>query len=169
MARQKRIFFCRKNDTQRDKNAIFFYKTMPQSETILRVFQKMQKPVKKIALSAAVKPNLVDARYRWYQEWDKWIQDGIIDFVIPMNYFPEIRDFNNSIQIMKSNLKSDDLSMVIMGVATYNQDAQSAADKILLARLNGFQGISVFSWDSHKNNLDWFQPVTEALGVPNFE
>ena len=58
---------------------------------------------------------------------------------------------------------------MIIGVSTYNQDAQSAADKILLARLNGFQGISVFSWDSHKDNIDWFQPVTEALGSPTFE
>ena len=56
---------------------------------------------------------------------------------------------------MKNNLTTDDLNKVIMGVSTYNQDAQSAADKILLARLNGFQGISVFSWDSHKNNVDW--------------
>ena len=70
---------------------------------------------------------------------------------------------------MKSNLHSEDMNRVVMGVSTYNQDAQSAADKILLARLNGFQGISVFSWDSHKNNLDWFKPVTEALGISDFE
>ena len=56
-----------------------------------------------------------------------------------------------------------------MGVATYNQDAQSVADKILLTRLNGFKGVSVFSYDAHKNNLEWFQPVIEALGVTNYD
>ena len=86
-----------------------------------------------------------------------------------MNYFPEIRDFNNSVQIMKSNLTSEDLSIVIIGVSTHNQDAQSVADKILLARLNGFHGVSIFSWNSHKDNLDWFLPVTEALGQPVFD
>ena len=52
----------------------------------------------------------------------------MIDFVVPMNYFKEIRDFNNSVQIMKSNLVQDELEMVIIGISTYNQDAQSAAD-----------------------------------------
>ena len=139
------------------------------TDLVRSVFQKMQKPVKIIALSAAVKPNLVDARYRWYQEWDKWIQDSIIDFVVPMNYFPEIRDFNNSVQIMKSNLTPDNLNIVIIGVSTHNQDAQSAADKILLARVNGFHGVSIFSWNSHKNDLDWFLPINEALGLRTFE
>ena len=59
--------------------------------------------------------------------------------------------------------------MIIMGIATYNQDAQSAADKVLMARLNGFHGVSIFSFNAHKNNLDWFLPVNEALGSPTFD
>ena len=70
---------------------------------------------------------------------------------------------------MKINLSPEDLDKVVMGVSTYNQDAQSAADKILLARLNGFRGVSIFSWNVHKNNLDWFEPVLEALGHPIFD
>ena len=139
------------------------------TDLVRGVYQTTQKTGKKIALSAAVKPNLRDACHRWYQEWDKWVQDGIVDFVVPMNYFPEIRDFNNSMQIIKSNLTPDDLNLVIIGVSTHNQDAQSAADKILLARLNGFRGVSIFSWNSHKDNLDWFQPIIEALGQPVFD
>ena len=133
------------------------------------VFNEIHKSGKKIKLSAAVKPNLIEAHNRWYQDWKGWIQSGVIDFVVPMNYFKEIRDYNNSVQIMKTHLDHEDLQYVIMGVSTYNQDAQSAADKILLARLNGFQGVSVFSYDSHKHNLDWFLPVTEALGQPAFD
>ena len=133
------------------------------SELVHDTYGIIQKSGKEIALSAAVKPNLMEARNRWNQDWAHWVQEGYIDFVVPMNYFKEIRDFNNSVQIMKSNLHADDMNRIIMGVSTYNQDAQSAADKILLSRLNGFRGISVFSYDSHKNNLKWFQPVTEAL------
>ena len=70
---------------------------------------------------------------------------------------------------MISTLHADDMNRVIMGVATHNQDAQSVADKILLSRLNGFKGVSVFSYDSHKNNLEWFHPVTEALGIPAYD
>ena len=139
------------------------------TELVRNIYHEVHKPGHNIKLSAAVKPNIIDAKYRWHQEWDKWVQKGIIDFVVPMNYFKEIRDFNNSVQIMKSNLAQDELEMVVIGVSTYNQDAQSAADKILLARLNGFKGVSIFSWDSHKNNLDWFQPINDALGHPTFD
>ena len=139
------------------------------SELVHDTYGIIQKSGKVIALSAAVKPNLMEARNRWNQDWGRWVQEGYIDFVVPMNYFKEIRHFNNSVQIMKSNLHADDLKRIIMGVSTYNQDAQSAADKILLSRLNGFRGISVFSYDSHKNNLQWFQPVTEALGIPAYD
>ena len=139
------------------------------SELVHDTYGIIQKSGKEIALSAAVKPNLMEARNRWNQDWGRWVQEGYIDFVVPMNYFKEIRHFNNSVQIMKSNLHADDMNRIIMGVATYNQDAQSAADKILLSRLNGFRGISVFSYDSHKNNLKWFQPVTEALGIPAYD
>ena len=139
------------------------------SELVHDTYGIIQKSGKIIALSAAVKPNLMEARNRWNQDWGRWVQEGYIDFVVPMNYFKEIRHFNNSVQIMKSNLHADDMNRIIMGVSTYNQDAQSAADKILLSRLNGFRGISVFSYDSHKNNLKWFQPVTEALGTPAYD
>ena len=70
---------------------------------------------------------------------------------------------------MESHRAQEELEMVIIGVSTYNQDAQSAADKILLARLNWFRGVSIFSWDSHKNNLDWFHPINDALGQPTFD
>ncbi len=139
------------------------------TELVRNIYTEIHKQGNNIKLSAAVKPNLIDAKYRWYQEWDKWVKEGMIDFVVPMNYFKEIRDFNNSVQIMKSNLVQDELEMVIIGISTYNQDAQSAADKILLTRLNGFRGVSIFSWDSHKNNLEWFQPINEALGHPTFD
>ena len=123
---------------------------------------------KNITLSVAVKPNLIEAKNRWNQNWPDWIQGGYIDFAVPMNYYKDIRDFNNVIQIMKSNIHINDISKIIIGVSTYNQDAQSAADKILLSRLNGFKGVSIFSYDAHKNNLEWFSPVIEALGLPDY-
>lgn len=119
---------------------------------------------KEVTLSAAVKPNLMEAKNRWSQDWGRWLNENFIDFIVPMNYYKKIRNFNNSIQIIKSNFNDMEINRIIMGIATYNQDAQSAIDKILLTRLNGFKGVSIFSYDSHKNNLDWFVPLIEALG-----
>ena len=139
------------------------------TQLVKDTYIEIQNSNKNMVLSAAVKPHLIEAQNRWSQDWGHWVQEGFIDYVVPMNYFKEIRHFNNSIQIMKSNLSQENINRVIIGVSTYNQDSQSAADKVLLARLNGFRGVSIFSYDSHKNNLDWFQPITDALGIPDYD
>lgn len=141
------------------------YRRDAVTDLVKKTYESIEFSGKDIKLSAAVKPDLLQSKKRFYQEWDSWLIEGIIDYVVPMNYYKNISDFNKSIQIMKSNLTNDEINRVVLGISTYNQDAQSAADKILLARLNGFQGISIFSWNSHKNNTDWFLPINEALGT----
>ena len=142
------------------------YRTQKVTELVEYVNADIEKSGKDIKLSAAVKPNLLIAQDRWFQNWGDWLEKGLVDFVVPMNYFKDLKDFNLSVQIMKNNISSENISKIVMGIATYNQDAQSSADKILMTRLNGFYGVSIFSYDSHKNNLEWFIPVIEALGSP---
>ena len=64
---------------------------------------------------------------------------------------------------MKNSINDIYINKIIMGVAAYNQDAESVVDKMFLTRLNGFNGISIFSYGVHKDNLDWFNPVLESL------
>ena len=86
-----------------------------------------------------------------------------------MNYYAEVKDFNNDLQIMKYFIDKKLHNKIIMGIATYNQSSDDAADKILISRLNGFSGVSIFSYDAHKNNLDWFFPVIHALNYTKEE
>ena len=141
------------------------YRQDKVTELVSLVNEDIQNSTKNIQLSAAVKPNLVVAKERWFQNWKDWIDKGIIDFVVPMNYFPEIKDFNLSIQIIKNNFSDIDLNKIYMGISTYNQDSQAAADKVLISRLNGFNAVSIFSYDSQKNNLEWFNPVLDSFGT----
>ena len=53
-----------------------------------------------------------------------------------------------------------------MGISTYTQDAESAVYKIFLSRLNGFKGISLFSYEVHKDSLEWFNPILESIEEP---
>ena len=46
-----------------------------------------------IELTAAVKPNLYQARERFFQEWDVWIAAGYIDKVLIMNYSKDLKGF----------------------------------------------------------------------------
>ncbi|MBT3634048.1 MAG: family 10 glycosylhydrolase [Candidatus Marinimicrobia bacterium] len=119
-----------------------------------------------IKLSAAVKPNIITAGDRWAQDWVYWIENGLLDFAVPMNYYIEDKDFLADLFLMKSAISESYLSHVMMGVATYNQEANSTAEKIIIARNKGFTTICVFSYNSHMNNLDWFYPVIDALERP---
>ena len=80
-----------------------------------------------------------------------------------MNYTSEIRPFMTNIQIMKNNLNESLLSKVVMGIATYNQNSDSVLDKIFISNLNGFNQISLFSYESHKDSIDWFNPIIESI------
>ena len=46
-----------------------------------------------ISLTAAVKPNLYQARERFFQEWDVWLAAGYLDKAIAMNYTKDLKDF----------------------------------------------------------------------------
>ena len=124
---------------------------------------------KNIQLSAAVKPNLLTAKKRFFQNWDSWLNDGLLDFVVPMNYYSEFKYFNDDLKMMKFFIDEKLHNRIVMGVATYNQSSEDAADKILISRLNGFVGVSIFSYDAHKNNLDWFYPVIHAINYSKKE
>ena len=53
-----------------------------------------------IELSAAVKPNLYEARDRFFQEWDVWIAAGYLDKAIVMNYAANLKGFARNIDII---------------------------------------------------------------------
>ena len=119
-----------------------------------------------IQLSAAVKPNLIIAKRKFSQDWKYWLESELLDFVVPMNYYANVDDFKNDINIMKNKLSKELRDSIVMGIATYNQNSEQASDKILITRLNGFSGISIFSYNAHENNLDWFLPLIDAMEYP---
>jgi len=119
-----------------------------------------------IDISAAVKPNLEEAKYRWHQNWQDWLERGLVDFVIPMNYSSELITFMTNMKMMKDNIDEDSIRKIIMGISVYNQNSESVVDKIFLSRLNEFSGVSIFSYNVHKNNLEWFDPILKSLQEP---
>ncbi len=141
------------------------FKSNKITELLYLIRNDLEESKKSVKLSAAVKPNLIEAKKIWFQDWDLWLDNGLLDFVVPMNYFKDDKNYNLSIEIMKESIDGDKLNQIIMGVATYNQDANSVSNKIYISRLNGFKGISIFSYDSHKNDLDWFEPVINSMNI----
>ena len=114
-------------------------------------------------ISAAVKPNLLSARNTFSQEWDVWLAGGYIDWAVPMNYTMDLSTFDKNIRIMKENLPLKYLDRVVMGIATYNQNARNAGKKIYHAGKNDFGGISVFSYTVFKNQPSYADKLIKYL------
>ena len=108
-----------------------------------------------IIITAAVKPNLIEAQNRYYQDWSKWIINKSIDYAVPMNYSKKNNIFKSNI----SKLYHIFPSKIIMGIGVYNQDLNSVIEKIEITKKNNFSGISFFSYDSKKENLKFFEKI----------
>ena len=114
-------------------------------------------------LSAAVKPNLYSARNTFGQEWDVWLLAGYLDWVIPMNYLPELDIFSTNINVMEDNLPKKHRSKIIMGLATYNQDPNQVNEKIQFTKDSGFNGICLFSYNVFRDTTGYFDRIKKHL------
>jgi uncharacterized lipoprotein YddW (UPF0748 family) len=116
-----------------------------------------------LILSAAVKPNLYQARDRYYQEWDVWLAAGYLDKAVVMNYTKILKDFAANIDIMYDNLPTKYRKKIVMGIATYNQSARQVVDKVKYTRVTRFKGISFFSYNVMVQNPRYFKSIKKVL------
>ena len=118
-----------------------------------------------VMLSIAVKPNIFEAKYRWYQDWLSWINLDLIDFAVVMNYEKNINKFNFNNRIINNSLTTFGKQKVVIGISTFNQNAIDVADKIILSRLSGFNNFSLYNYNQQQIISDWYNPV---INVFNF-
>jgi uncharacterized lipoprotein YddW (UPF0748 family) len=116
--------------------------------SFVREVREMMKDVRPEAkLSAAVFPVPDNARDSVLQDWPRWIRDGLVDFVCPMNY-------TGSLQEMRSRMKAE-LDAAAGKVPVYaglmvtadsgeDQAPDMAVAQIAAARELGAQGFVLF-------------------------
>ncbi|MBT3299341.1 MAG: family 10 glycosylhydrolase [Candidatus Marinimicrobia bacterium] len=114
-------------------------------------------------LSAAVKPNLYEAKNEFGQEWDVWLLAGYLDWAIPMNYLPELEIFSTNIQIIDDNLPKKYRSKIVMGLATYNQNPDQVEEKIKFTQQSGFKNICLFSYNVFRDSDGYFGQIKKHL------
>ena len=114
-----------------------------------------------LKVSAAVKPDMLEAKYRWFQDWESWIEEDIIDFCIIMNYYDDFDKYNSINRIINSrNLDKDKISI---GISVYNQNQSIISNKILLSRIEGFNNFSIFPYNIVKDTTNWYNPIYNTL------
>ena len=116
-----------------------------------------------IDLTVAVKPDIIESKYRWSQDWMLWLKSNLIDYAVVMNYETDINKFNLHNKLIKNRLNHTNLNKVIIGISTFNQNSLKASDKIILSRLNGYENFSIFNYDIEKDTTNWYVPVINTL------
>ena len=81
-----------------------------------------------LELSVAVKPDILESKYRWYQDWPSWIEEDLINYCVVMNYYHDFNKFNSINKIISTIVK--DKNKINLGISVFNQPASLIANKI---------------------------------------
>lgn len=114
-------------------------------------------------VSAAVKPNIYNARNTFGQEWDLWLTGGYIDWAVPMNYTGNNQLFDNNLRIIKDNIPKKYTEKIIMGIGAYNQNSRSTGQKLYRVGKDNYGGISIFSYTVFKKNPSYAKQLIKYL------
>ncbi|MEQ8328892.1 MAG: family 10 glycosylhydrolase [Longimicrobiales bacterium] len=98
-----------------------------------------------LTVSAAVFANRVDAYRNRYQDWPRWLDEGILDVVVPMAYSTDDARFRE--QIRDARGAADRRERVWAGVGAYLNGVDGTLSKVRIARDEGAGGVILFSYD----------------------
>ena len=110
-------------------------------------------------ISAAVKPNIFNAKIIYSQEWDLWLSAGYIDWAVPMNYNTNNSDFVQNMYLIKDNIPRKFHDKIVVGISTYNQSPRSAGKKINRLKKMRFNNISIFSYNTMAENPNYWRKL----------
>ncbi len=115
---------------------------------------------KPILLSAAVKPDPIEAKHYFYQDWEKWLKLEYLDFAVPMNYSKDAEIFEQSIKKIDPLIAKE---KIWMGIGVYNQGRYEALTKILVTFTNGYDRLVFFSYKSFATQPNYFPTLRKAF------
>ena len=115
-----------------------------------------------IQLSAAVKPDVERAYFQHGQDWIRWINREMVDFVVPMFYTGSEREIARKIKASNQYVKR---GRMFAGIGMYNQNARASVAQVEIARKAGLEGIVLYSYDSLVAQPD----LARALKLKVFE
>lgn len=139
------------------------YKSASITNLVKEIRSKIVQNQNAITLSVAVKPNIIESKYRWYQDWINWLELDYIDYAVVMNYESDINKFNFNNRLIKNRLSKEKRNSIVMGVSTFNQSAINASDKIILSRLSGYENYSIFNYNNYNHMIGWYNPIINVL------
>jgi uncharacterized lipoprotein YddW (UPF0748 family) len=149
-----------------DAQPLFYAEMFPQrwadfrrsrlTSLLMRIRTAVKSRRPDITVSAAVVPDAAVAAARHLQDWQTWIENGLLDVVCPMAYTGDSATF--AAQIAGARELAG-LRPVWAGIGAYRLSSSETVENIQTARRLGVQGIILFSYD----NLSARSSRTDAL------
>ncbi len=144
-AQSSKIFSSSQRPFARRQYLRYQQANMQQFLSILQ--QQVRKTNPAAFFSIAVKANIYQARSFYIQDWSAWLKKKLCDYVVLMNYVPDINQFLNNLYTAQ---KESIAKKIVVGVSTYNQTLPQVVAKLNYVKRLPFRGYTLFSF----NDLD---------------
>lgn len=96
-----------------------------------------------VMLSASgMTPSPQDAATYCFQDWGAWMQNGLVDFIVPMLYMQSNAVLSDAVNL----LKAKGARHMYLGVGTFQLDALKARQHIQDARSAGMEGVVLYNY-----------------------
>ncbi|UCE18155.1 MAG: family 10 glycosylhydrolase [Gemmatimonadota bacterium] len=129
------------------------------TQTVGRIRRRIETLKPKVMLSAAVKPDYDLAVKQFGQDWQAWMHDGLLDFIVVMAYSPVtelvLEQIGMACQLVQGGY-------LLAGVGVYNQDVIATIQQIRGIRSLDVSGVSLFSYNSIVDDEEYFQSLKES-------
>ena len=98
-----------------------------------------------LPLSAAVIPEFYRAKLEKGQDWLRWVQNGDVDFVVPMAYAYKPAGLEQQMRTIKRTIGAD---RFLVGLPVYDGSDQYLGYSVSLLRREGIMGYALFSYNA---------------------
>lgn len=112
---------------------------------VMRVRTAVKRYRPRAVVSAAVVPDLTEARDVRLQDWRTWVETGLLDVICPMLYTSDAGTFQRQLQTALDLVGRDRLWA---GIGAFRLPPADTIDRILTARRLGASGIVLFSYET---------------------
>lgn len=137
---------------------------------VRQVYQGLAVAAPRLKVSAAVYPDLQDARSQRFQDWPAWLEEGIVDFAAVMAYDGEPLVVEYQVKTAASKAAG---RHVYGGLGLYKLggDADKLSEEIRRVRSTGAAGVAIFDYATLRDNPAFLEALrngafAEPAAVP---
>ena len=113
---------------------------------------------KSVQLSCAVKSQVDQAYVLYGQNWIRWLNDGIVDFICPMNYTKDDEAFVKNTEYALEKMNRGKL---VVGIGAHLLDKNELAGQIKAVNRLSVDGYSIFSYTVLVDNPEFIEVLKD--------